>query len=397
MKARSAPERISILGATGSIGQNTLDLIARSPERFAVEAVTANTNADALADLARRCGARFAAVADPGAYQALKAALAGSGIEAGGGADAMIEAATRPADRVMAAIVGAAGLAPTLAAVDCGRTILLANKECLVSAGTLFMDSARRSGARVLPVDSEHSAVFQALDTDHSKAIERVTLTASGGPFRTWPSDKIAKARPEEAVRHPNWSMGAKISIDSATLMNKGLELIEAHHLFALEPELLDVLVHPESIVHGFVAYRDGSVIAQLAEPDMRTPIAYSLAWPERMSAPTARLDLAELGSLTFEKPDLERFPALGLAIGAMKAGQGASTVLNAANEIAVKFYLNGRIRFPDIAQIVENVLDKREHDGGREPATLEDVMALDRWARETAQTLIPEQLDRAV
>jgi 1-deoxy-D-xylulose-5-phosphate reductoisomerase len=395
MTVQTAPQRISILGATGSIGLNTLDLIGRMPERYSVEAVTANGNADALADLARRHGARCAVVADPDAYQDLKAALAGSGIEAAGGPDALIEAAVRPADRVMAAIVGAAGLAPTLAAAQQGTTILLANKECLVSAGRLFMETARAAGATVLPVDSEHSAIFQALDPAQKDSIEHVTLTASGGPFRTWSRERLADARPEEAVRHPNWEMGAKVSIDSATLMNKGLELIEAHHLFGLEPDRLEVLVHPESIVHGFVAYRDGSVVAQLAEPDMRTPIAYSLAWPERIPAPTPRLDLAELGKLTFERPDLDRFPALGLAIRAMRLGQGAATVLNAANEIAVKFYLQGRIRFPDIAQIVENVLEKQSHEGGSEPNSLADALALDRWSRDVARTLIPEQLER--
>lgn len=391
----TTPQAISILGATGSIGLNTLDLIGRMPERFAVEAMTANGNAAALAELAKRHRARFAAVADPDAYEELKSALAGSGIEAGAGPSSLVEAATRPAGRVMAAIVGAAGLAPTLAAVERGTTVLLANKECLVSAGALFMETARESGAAVLPVDSEHSAVFQALDPAQKDSVEMVTLTASGGPFRTWTRERLAEARPEEAIRHPNWSMGTKISIDSATLMNKGLELIEAHHLFDIEAERLDVVVHPESIVHGFVAYRDGSVVAQLAEPDMRTPIAYSLAWPERISAPTARLDLAELGKLTFERPDLERFPALGLAIRALKAGGGAATVLNAANEIAVKFYLQERIRFPDIAHIVENVLEKHAREGAGEPTALEDALALDRWARDMARTVVPEQLEK--
>ncbi len=395
MTVQTAPQRISILGATGSIGLNTLDLIGRTPERFAVEAVTADSNAEALAELARRHGARHAVVADPDAYKDLKAALAGSGIEAAGGPTALIEAAVRPADRLMAAIVGAAGLAPTLAAAQHGTTILLANKECLVSAGRLFMETARASGATILPVDSEHSAIFQALEPTQKDCIERVTLTASGGPFRTWSRERMADALPEEAVRHPNWSMGAKVSIDSATLMNKGLELIEAHHLFGLEPDRLDVLVHPESIVHGFVAYRDGSVVAQLAEPDMRTPIAYSLAWPDRIQAPTPRLDLAGLGKLTFEQPDLDRFPALRLAIRAMRTGQGAATVLNAANEIAVKLYLQGRIRFPDIALIVENVLEKHSHEGGSEPNSLADALALDRWSRDVARSLIPEQLER--
>lgn len=396
MSTQTAPQRITILGATGSIGLNTLDLIGRMPDRYSVEAMTANGNAKALADLARRHGARLAVVADPAAYADLKAELSGSGIEAAAGPQALIEAAVRPADRVMAAIVGAAGLAPTLAAVRRGAVVLLANKECLVTAGKLFMETARRSNAMVLPVDSEHSAIFQALDPVQKDAVEQITLTASGGPFRTWPRERLALARPEEAIRHPNWAMGAKISVDSATLMNKGLELIEAHHLFDIDADRLDVLVHPESIVHGFVAYRDGSVVAQLAEPDMRTPIAYALAWPLRIVTPTARLDLASHGKLTFERPDFARFPALGLAITALRAGSGATTVLNAANEIAVGDYLKGRIRFPDIAKIIDNVLNKRAAERAGEPDSLEDALTLDGWAREMARLAIPENLERA-
>lgn len=396
MSTQTAPQRITILGATGSIGLNTLDLIGRMPDRYSVEAMTANGNAKALADLARRHGARLAVVADPAAYADLKTELSGSGIEAAAGPQALIEAAVRPADRVMAAIVGAAGLAPTLAAVRRGAVVLLANKECLVTAGKLFMETARRSNAMVLPVDSEHSAIFQALDPVQKDAVEQITLTASGGPFRTWPRERLALARPEEAIRHPNWAMGAKISVDSATLMNKGLELIEAHHLFDIDADRLDVLVHPESIVHGFVAYRDGSVVAQLAEPDMRTPIAYALAWPLRIVTPTARLDLASHGKLTFERPDFARFPALGLAIAALRAGSGATTVLNAANEIAVGDYLKGRIRFPDIAKIIDNVLNKRAAERAGEPDSLEDALTLDGWAREMARLAIPENLERA-
>ncbi|MFC3136380.1 1-deoxy-D-xylulose-5-phosphate reductoisomerase, partial [Microbaculum marinum] len=288
-----------------------------------------------------------------------------------------------------------AGLAPTLAAAERGATILLANKECLVTAGPLFMRTAKAGGARVLPVDSEHSAIFQALDPALSRCVERVTLTASGGPFRTWSMERLAAVTPQEAVRHPNWSMGAKISVDSATLMNKGLELIEAHHLFDIESERLDVLVHPESIIHGFVAYQDGSVVAQMAEPDMRTPIAYSLAWPERIPAPTARLDLAALGRLTFEAPDSQRFPALRLTRYALETGGGTATVLNAANEIAVASFLTKRIGFPDIAKIVENGLDRSATERVGEPYSLDDALALDEWARDVALSMIPERLEQ--
>ncbi len=401
-------QSLSILGATGSIGRNTIDVVSRLPGRFRVEAVSANRDAEGLAQIAIEAGARLAVVADPDAYAALKAALSGTGIEAAAGQAALVEAATRPVDRLMAAIVGAAGLAPTLAAAARGTTILLANKECLVTAGTLFMATARAGGATILPVDSEHSALFQVLnpvqalnpvqvlDPDRLKAVETVTITASGGPFRTWSAEQIAEAGPREAVRHPNWAMGAKISVDSAGLMNKGLELIEAHHLFAIAPERLAVVVHPESIVHGFVSYRDGSVIAQLAEPDMRTPIAYSLGWPDRIPAPTKRLDLAELGRLTFETPDLRRFPALGIAIAAMEAGNGATTVLNAANEISVEAFLSERIRFPDIAKIVENVMDRVARTGIGEPASLDEALELDRTARDVARALVGEHIATA-
>lgn len=385
MPSCSAPEAISILGATGSIGLSTLDLVGRNSDRFQVEALTANGNARALAELAIRHRARLAVVADPGAYGHLKAALAGTGIEAAAGPQAVEEAALRPVSRLMAAIVGAAGLAPTLAAARSGATILLANKECLVSAGRLFMDTVRRHGARVLPVDSEHCAIFQALDRERSEAVDSVTITASGGPFRTWSVERMARARPEDALRHPVWSMGAKISIDSATLMNKGLELIEARHLFDLAPERLHVIVHPESIVHGFVSYVDGTVIAQLALPDMRTPIAYALAWPHRLATPMDRLDLCALGRLTFEQPDTTRFPALALARLALSRDDGTATVLNAANEIAVNAFLQGRIKFPDIATIVDKAVSRADTEGVGEAESLEDAIALDGWARRIA------------
>lgn len=382
----SSSESLTILGATGSIGTSTLDIVGRMKERFRLEAVTAGRNAEALAAIARRHGARFAAVGDPSAYAALKDALAGSGIACGAGPEALCEAAARPAGRVMAAIVGTAGLAPTLAAVQRGATVLLANKECLVSAGACFMASAARHGATVLPVDSEHSAIFQALEGRNRDMVERAVLTASGGPFRTASRPELERVTAQDAVRHPNWSMGAKISVDSATLMNKGLELIEAHHLFDLAPEQLDVLVHPESVVHGFVTYADGSTIAQLAPPDMRTPIALSLAWPERMAAPTERLDLARLSRLTFEEPDHDRFPALGHALAAMRAGGGAPTVLNAANEVAVAEFLAGRLRFLDIARIVGAVLDRMAGQRLAAPATLDEALALDERARRLAR-----------
>ncbi len=390
-------ETITILGATGSIGLNTLDLLARSPDRFSVEALTANSNARQLAELAVRHQARLAVVSDPDAYQELRAALSGTGIEAAAGPDAVVDAARRPSARVMEAIVGAAGLAPTLAAVARGACVLLANKECLVCAGGLFMSAAGRSGATVLPVDSEHSAVFQALRAGRAADVEKVVLTASGGPFREWPIEHLAAATPEQAVRHPTWRMGAKISIDSATLMNKGLELIEAAHLFELPAERLGVLVHPESIVHGLVSFLDGAVVAQLAPPDMRTPIAYALAWPGRMATPTARLDLAALGKLTFEEPDLARFPALGLARAALAEGGGAPTMLNAANEIAVNAYLNNRINFADIVRVIETVMSRHERSRPGEPGSLEDALALDAAARRLAEAAIPACVARAV
>ncbi|ESR23468.1 1-deoxy-D-xylulose-5-phosphate reductoisomerase [Lutibaculum baratangense] len=378
----SEPQSLTILGATGSIGTSTLDLVGRLPERFVLSSVTAGTNAKALAAIARRHGAQFAAVADPAAYEELKAQLSGSGIACGAGPAALVEAAERPADRVMAAIVGTAGLAPTLAALRRGTTVLLANKECLVSAGDCFMRTAREHEAEVLPVDSEHSAIFQALEGRNRDCVETATLTASGGPFRTASLERLEQVTAAEAVCHPNWSMGAKVSVDSATLMNKGLELIEAHHLFALSAEQLRVLVHPESVVHGLVSYTDGSVLAQLAPPDMRTPIALSLAWPARMTTPVPRLDLARLAKLTFEEPDLVRFPALAHALAALGAGGGAPTVLNAANEVAVAEFLVGRLRFLDIARIVGAVLDRAAASPLTAPAELDDALELDRWAR---------------
>src|SRR5712672_1125749 len=359
-QAGPAPERsVTILGATGSIGASTIDLIKRARSRYRVEALSANTNASALAALARELNARFAAIADPSAYDELKSALAGSGIAAGAGESALIEAAAHPAEWVIGAITGAAGLKPTLTAAERGAIVAIANKECLVCAGSLFMRRAKAAGATVLPVDSEHNALFQAMSGSRRADVRRVILTASGGPFRTWSAEAIAAATPEQALKHPNWAMGQKVTIDSATLMHKGLEVIEAFHLFALTPDEIDVLVHPQSIVHGLVEFRDGSLIAQLGSPDMRIPIAHCLAWPdERLAGPAPRLDLARAATLTFEEPDLARFPALRLARSALEAGGGAPTVLNAANEVAVEEFLGRRLGFTGIAALVEATLE---------------------------------------
>ncbi|HEY3911883.1 MAG TPA: 1-deoxy-D-xylulose-5-phosphate reductoisomerase [Stellaceae bacterium] len=377
--------RVTILGSTGSVGQSTVDLLQRNPDAFAVEALTANRNPVRLAEQARALGAKFAAIADPGHYPALKAALAGSGIETACGAEALIEAAERPAEWVMAGIVGAAGLAPTLAAIRRGGIVALANKEVLVCAGALFMQEVARSGATLLPVDSEHSAIWQCFDFDRVEGVENIILTCSGGPFREHGVEEMRRATPQQAIAHPNWSMGAKISVDSATLMNKGLEVIEAHHLFQMPSERIDIVVHPQSIVHSMVSYRDGSVLAHLGAPDMRTPIAYALAWPERLATPTKRLDLAAIGRLTFEPPDGRRFPALRLAREALARGGGAPTVLNAANEVAVHAFLEGRIGFLEIAETVEATLAAVSADN---LVSLEDVYNFDMAAREVAARL---------
>jgi 1-deoxy-D-xylulose-5-phosphate reductoisomerase len=381
---------ITILGATGSIGTSTIDLIRRNRGRYRVEALTANGNAVALAALARELGVRFAAVADEAAYAELKDALSGSGIAAGAGEAALVEAAQRPAAWVMGAIAGSAGLRPTLAAVERGTTVALANKECLVCAGALFMRRAQAAGTTVLPVDSEHNALFQAMGAGRRDDVRRVILTASGGPFRTWSREQIAAATLAEALRHPNWSMGPKVTIDSATLMNKGLELIEAHHLFSLPSEQVDVLVHPQSVVHGLVEFRDGSVVAQLGAPDMRIPIAHCLAWPHRIDGPAPRLDLAQVATLSFEPPDLIRFPALALARRALETGGLAPTILNAANEIAVAAFVDGRLPFAGIAALVEATLEATD-DLGRELASIDDAFAVDHIARTQASSLLPQ------
>jgi 1-deoxy-D-xylulose-5-phosphate reductoisomerase len=361
---RAAVKSVSVLGATGSVGQSTLDLIGRNPNTFKIVALTANHNAARLAELAIEHGAELAVIAEEAQYTDLAARLAGTGIETAAGMAGLIEAALRPADCVMAGIMGAAGLRPTLAAVSQGRRVALANKECLVSAGDIFMDAVRKSNTELIPVDSEHSAAFQAIAGAAPDSIERIVLTASGGPFRTWSLDQLALATPKEALRHPNWSMGPKITVDSATLMNKGLELIEAYHLFQIEADKLEIVVHPQSIIHALVGYRDGSMLAQLSWPDMRTPIALSLAWPQRMTAPTKRLDLVELAQLSFERPDAQRFQAIDLARQVMRRGGMAPAVLNAANEIAVEAFLAGRIGFLQIAQLVAETLAEGEARG---------------------------------
>jgi 1-deoxy-D-xylulose-5-phosphate reductoisomerase len=377
-------KRISILGSSGSIGRSTVALLdAAAPGTFAVAALVANRDVATLAAQAVRLRAERAVVADASRLPALREALAGTGIMAAGGEAAVLEAARLPADWIMAAIVGAAGLGPTLAALSQGTTVALANKEALVCAGEIVPAAARASGAVLLPVDSEHNAIFQAFDARQPGSVERITLTASGGPFRCWTRAEMAAATPAQAVKHPTWSMGAKISVDSATMMNKGLEIIEAARLFPLPEERIGVLVHPQSAVHGLVHYRDGSILAQLGSPDMRTPIAHALAWPERMVADVAPLDLAALGRLEFEPPDPVRFPALRLAREALRAGGAAPTILNAANEVAVAAFLDRRLGFLGIAELVEAVLEEL---GARPAATLAEVLEADESAREAAE-----------
>jgi 1-deoxy-D-xylulose-5-phosphate reductoisomerase len=380
---------VSILGATGSVGSSTLDLMARHPGVFDLVAVTGHEHVDALAEAALRHRAQVAVIGNPKHYGELKSRLSGSGIEAAAGEAALVEVATRPADCVMASIMGAAGLAPTLAAVAQGRRVALANKECLVSAGRLFMAAVAKHTTELLPVDSEHSAIFQCLAGSDPAAVERLILTASGGPFRTWSMADLEAARPEQALRHPNWSMGQKITIDSATMMNKGLELIEAFHLFQVTSGQIDVVVHPQSIVHSLVEFADGSTMAQLSNPDMRTPIALSLGWPARIAAPTKRLNLVELATLTFEAPDTVRFPAVEMARSALDRGGGATCALNAANEVAVERFLAGRCGFLEIARLVANVLDRMEQRSGLDEAgDMAGVLAIDAEARRVAREL---------
>ncbi len=382
-----SPRTVTILGSTGSVGTQTIDLLLADPDRYAVEALVAGRNVKRLAEQAVALRAKCAVVADASQYAALKDALAGTGIHVAAGTDAVVEAASRPADWTMAAITGAAGLAATLAAVKRGRSVALANKEALVCAGDVMLRAVREAGATLLPVDSEHNAIFQSMADGNRDAVEKIVLTASGGPFRTASLEDMRRATPEAALRHPVWSMGAKISIDSATLMNKGLEVIEAARLFDAAESEIDVLVHPQSVIHSMVCYRDGSVLAQLGSPDMRIPIAHTLAWPGRIATSSPRLNLAQIGRLEFMAPDIARFPALRLAREALQAGGGVPTILNAANEIAVEAFLTKRIGFLDIVETVERVL---QDIGNSVADTLDDVIALDGDARRSAHSLMP-------
>ena len=383
---------VTVLGATGSIGDSTMDLLRGARDRYRVEALTANSNVGALAKLAKEFGVRFAAVADPARLSELKAALSGTRIECGAGESAVIEAAARPADWVMAAVSGAAGLKPALAAVDRGGVVALANKECLVCAGDLFMQRAAKAGACILPADSEHNALFQALSSGNREELLRVIITASGGPFRTWAAADIEQATLAQALKHPNWSMGQKITIDSASMMNKGLEVIEASYLFALKPDEIDVLVHPQSIIHGMVEFSDRSVVAQLGVPDMRIPIAHCLGWPDRIRGPSGKLDLAKIGQLTFEAPDFARFPGLRLAYDSLRTGNGATTVYNAANEVAVAAFISGKIKFGAIARLVEATLEAWMRSTNLSPlSSADEAITVDHNARNMAATLLPQ------
>jgi 1-deoxy-D-xylulose-5-phosphate reductoisomerase len=386
--SKSTPPRtVSVLGSTGSVGTQTIDLLLAEPERFHTRALVAGRNATLLARQAIALGAEIAVVSDEDAYGTLRDALAGTGIEAAAGQKAVVAAAAMDADWTMAAITGAAGLAPTLAAVRRGAYVGLANKEALVCAGDVMLRAVKQAGATLLPVDSEHNAIFQSLADGNRGALEKIILTASGGPFRTATLDEMERATPAKALKHPVWSMGAKISIDSATMMNKGLELIEAARLFNLDETEIEVLVHPQSVIHGMVYYKDGSVLAQLGSPDMRIPIAHTLAWPRRMTTNSPRLDLAAVSRLEFAAPDLVRFPALRIAREVLQIGGGSPTILNAANEIAVEAFLKDRIGFLDISRVVERVLARL---GAQKADTIEDVVALDSLTRRTTLDLLP-------
>ncbi len=386
----NGPRTVTILGSTGSIGRNTVDLLNRNSEYFNVVALTANTNAELLAKQSLLLNPDVAIIRDTSKYQLLKDRLEGSGIEVMTGDESVIEAASRSADIVVAAIVGAAGLRPTLSAISQGTIVAIANKECLVCAGDIIIEEANNCNTMLLPIDSEHNAIFQVLESNNTDEVERIILTASGGPFLNWSKARMNTITPEQAVLHPNWDMGRKVSVDSATLMNKGLELIEAAYLFPVLPEKLEVLVHPQSIIHSMVEYVDGSVLAQMASPDMRTPIAYSLSWPKRIKTPTKKLDFAEIGKLTFESPDVERFPALSLARNSLNKGNGSTTVLNAANEVAVQSFLKSSIDFPSITGIIEETLTKV---AGYPVKSLYDCEQLDNESRRVAQALVKKEL----
>ena len=399
LRTSSVPRTLTILGATGSIGASTLDVLARHPERFRVAALTAQRQVGPMLQACLRFQPHYAVMTEEASASTLRAELrrAGLATEVLAGAEGLAVVATLPeVDSVMAAIVGAAGIEPTFEAVRQGRRLALANKECLVSAGEVFMSALAQAGTELIPVDSEHSAALQAMSGADPQSIERIVLTASGGPFRTWDAARLATARPEQALRHPNWSMGAKISIDSATMMNKGLELIEAYHLFPVAAAQLGVVVHPQSVVHCLVSFTDGSVIAQLSAPDMRTPIALALTWPHRMETPTPRLDLVSIGTLSFEAPDEDRFPALRLAREVLDVGGTAPAALNAANEVAVEAFLGRRIGFTDIARLVADCVETAQARGLLRPArTLDDVLGVDSEARALARSLLDPYVSR--
>jgi len=378
----AAPKRVTVLGSTGSVGANTLEIIRQGGDKFEIVALTANRNVSGLANQAKDFKPNLAVIADASMYRELAEALEGTGVRPAAGQEALLEAACLPADWIMAGIVGAAGLAPTLAAVKQGTIVALANKECLVAAGTLFMDAIRKHGTTLIPVDSEHSAIFQVFDFEQKDKVQRIVLTASGGPFRMLSVSQMAHVTPEQAMAHPNWNMGPKISVDSATMMNKGLELIEAHHLFGMDEARIEILVHPQSVVHSLVEYADGSLLGQLGKPDMRTPIAFALGWPDRLETEIQRFDLAEIGELTFERPSYDRFPALGLAREALKSGGSGSTILNAANEVAVAKFLAGRLGFLQIANIVDATMS---NFSVRKLANIDDVISVDAEARRFA------------
>jgi 1-deoxy-D-xylulose-5-phosphate reductoisomerase len=386
LAATNTPKKVSVLGVTGSVGRSTADVIASQPEQFDVQSVTANNDVKGLAASAIRLAANKAVIANPALYSDLKTLLQGTDIDAAAGEAALLEAASMPADCVMGAISGMAGLSPLMKAIEQGTSVAIANKEPLVAAGPLVLETARKYGTKLLPVDSEHNAIFQVFDENDREGIERIILTASGGPFLTWSQEDIAKATPEQAVAHPNWSMGAKISVDSATLMNKALEVIEAHYLFAMPAEKIDVLIHPQSIIHSMVEYADGSVLAQLGAPDMRTPIAYTLAWPKRMKTPGQRLDWRDTKRLDFKIPDYNRFPLLKMAYDCLATSPAACLVFNAANEVAVAAFLGGRISFPAITDIIEKTMDKSET---KDLLSLEDIISLDHSSREQAESYI--------
>ena len=378
---------VSVLGATGSVGASSLDIIGASPERYRLGAITAHSNVEALARIARERGAGFVAIGREELFDDLKNALSGTDIAVAAGENGLLEAASYEADIVVGAIVGAAGIEPTMAALQAGNQVALANKEALVCAGDLVMEAARKLGKPILPVDSEHNAIFQIFENEHRDVIEKVTITASGGPFRTWERGAIEAATPEQALKHPNWSMGAKITIDSASMMNKGLEVIEAHHLYGLGLDQLEVVVHPQSVIHGLVTYRDGSMLAHLGAPDMRIPVAHCLAWPMRVAARTRKLSLLDVATLTFEAPDPERFGCLRLAMEALEAGGSQPNILNAANEVAVAAFLERAIPFGGIPKIVEAVVNRFVRSGDVGSAdSIRDVLATDAAARRIAR-----------